>query len=162
MNLEYEHRLQITRREFLGRAGTGLGLAALAGLLGRAGTLAATASAGGQPRLPGLPHVAPKAKRVIYLFQNGAPTHVDLFDYKPKLQQDHGKPVPDEDKRYLVRGPEEIDLVNSGLEETMVTAYRSIRDVHHTRVPKESMRTAAFIIAIKKVSLAYEQLGIFP
>jgi len=44
----------------------------------------------------------------------------------------------------------------------MVTAYRSIRDVHHTRVPKESMRTAAFIIAIKKVALAYEQLGIFP
>src|SRR5437773_5196410 len=73
-----------------------------------------------------------------------------------------GKPVPDEDKRYLVRGPEEIDLVNSGLEEAMVTAYRSIRDVHHTRVPKESMRTAAFIIAIKKVALAYEQLGIFP
>ncbi|OLD17325.1 MAG: glutamate dehydrogenase [Acidobacteria bacterium 13_1_40CM_3_56_11] len=73
-----------------------------------------------------------------------------------------GKPVPEEDKKFLVRGPEEIDLVNSGLEETMVTAYRTIREVHHTRVPKESMRTAAFIIAIKKVALAYEQLGIFP
>src|SRR5437867_4027763 len=73
-----------------------------------------------------------------------------------------GKPVPEEDKKYHVRGPEEIDLVNSGLEETMVTAYRTIREVHHTRVPKESMRTAAFIIAIKKVALAYEQLGIFP
>src|SRR5213593_549233 len=73
-----------------------------------------------------------------------------------------GKPVPDADKKYLVRGPEEIDLVNSGLEETMVTAYRTIREVHHTRTPKESMRTAAFIIAIKKVALAYEQLGIFP
>jgi hypothetical protein len=44
----------------------------------------------------------------------------------------------------------------------MVTAYREIREVHHTRVPKESMRTAAFIIAIKKVALGYEQLGIFP
>jgi len=73
-----------------------------------------------------------------------------------------GKPVPEEDKKFLVRGPEEIDLVNSGLEETMVSAYREIRDVHHTRVPKESMRTAAFIIAIKKVALTYEQLGIFP
>src|SRR5436309_1830360 len=73
-----------------------------------------------------------------------------------------GKPVPAEDKDYLVRGPEEIDLVNSGLEETMVSAYRVIREVHHTRVPKESMRTAAFIIAIKKVALTYEQLGIFP
>ena len=73
-----------------------------------------------------------------------------------------GKPVPAEDKKYLVRGPDEIDLVNSGLEETMVESYREIREVHHSRVPKESMRTAAFIIAIKKVALAYEQLGIFP
>jgi glutamate dehydrogenase (NAD(P)+) len=73
-----------------------------------------------------------------------------------------GKPVPEEDKKYLVRGPEEIDLVNSGLEETMVSAYREIREVHHSRVAKESMRTAAFIIAIKKVALTYEQLGIFP
>jgi glutamate dehydrogenase (NAD(P)+) len=73
-----------------------------------------------------------------------------------------GKSIPQEDKKFLVRGPEEIDLVNSGLEETMVSAYREIRDVHHTRVPKEGLRTAAFIIAIKKVALAYEQLGIFP
>ena len=73
-----------------------------------------------------------------------------------------GKAVPEEDKKYLVRGPDEIDLVNSGLEETMVDAYREMREVHHTRVPKESMRTAAFIIAIKKVALSYEQLGIFP
>src|SRR5262249_35024613 len=41
-----------------------------------------------------LPHFAPKAKRVIYLFQNGAPTHVDLFDWKPKLKEMHGQPVP--------------------------------------------------------------------
>src|SRR6266850_2025450 len=73
-----------------------------------------------------------------------------------------GKQVPEEDKKFLVRGPEEIDLVNSGLEETMVSAYRGIREVHLTKVPKESMRTAAFIIAIKKVALTYEQLGIFP
>jgi len=73
-----------------------------------------------------------------------------------------GKPVPEEEKRYLVRGPDEIDLVNSGLAETMVTAYQELREVHHGRVPKESMRTAAFIIAIKKVALSYEQLGIFP
>jgi glutamate dehydrogenase (NAD(P)+) len=73
-----------------------------------------------------------------------------------------GRVVPEEDKRYLVRGPEEIDLVNSGLEETMVNAYREMREVHHSKVPKEGMRTAAFIIAIKKVSLTYEQLGVFP
>jgi glutamate dehydrogenase (NAD(P)+) len=73
-----------------------------------------------------------------------------------------GKPVPEVDKKFLVRGPEEIDLVNSGLEETMVSAYRKMRDTHHSTVPKESMRTAAFIIAIQKVALSYEQLGIFP
>jgi glutamate dehydrogenase (NAD(P)+) len=73
-----------------------------------------------------------------------------------------GKPVPPEDRKYLVHGPDEIDLVNSGLEETMVSAYQELREVHQARVPKESMRTAAFIIAIKKVALTYEQLGIFP
>jgi glutamate dehydrogenase (NAD(P)+) len=73
-----------------------------------------------------------------------------------------GREVPLEDKKYFVRGPEEIDLVNSGLEETMVSAYQDIREVHHLRVPKESMRTAAFMIAIQKVALSYEQLGIFP
>eukprot|EP01031_Cornospumella_fuschlensis_P004918 gene4918-6152_t len=51
-------------------------------------------SAMGSPALglPGLPHFAPKAKRVIYLFQNGAPSHVDLFDYKPELIKRHGQP----------------------------------------------------------------------
>jgi glutamate dehydrogenase (NAD(P)+) len=73
-----------------------------------------------------------------------------------------GKRIPEEDRKFLVRGPEEIDLVNSGLEETMVSAYRNIREVHLTKVPKESMRTAAFIIAIKRVALTYEQLGVFP
>ncbi len=91
-----EHRLQLTRREFLGRAGTAVGLAALTGLLGNERLRAAATTRSGVARLPGLPHLAPKAKRVIYLFQNGAPTHVDLFDYKPKLQQLHGKPVPDD------------------------------------------------------------------
>jgi hypothetical protein len=42
-----------------------------------------------------LPHFAPRAKHVIYLFQNGAPTHVDLFDYKPALEKLHGQPVPE-------------------------------------------------------------------
>jgi hypothetical protein len=65
MNPLHERALHLTRREFLGRSGTGLGLAALAGLLGRGGLLAAPATTGGQPRLPGLSHVAPKAKRVI-------------------------------------------------------------------------------------------------
>lgn len=44
---------------------------------------------------PELPHFAPRAKRVIYLFQNGGPTHVELFDFKPKLKEMHGKPLPE-------------------------------------------------------------------
>jgi hypothetical protein len=87
-----ENRLHATRREFFGRSAAGVGTAALAWLLGRDGFAADRPRVGG---LPGLPHFAPKAKRVIYLFQNGAPTHVDLFDHKPKLTELHGKPVPE-------------------------------------------------------------------
>src|SRR4029453_17848973 len=45
--------------------------------------------------LPGLPHFAPKAKRVIYMFQSGAPSQLDLFDYKPELAKRHGTDLPD-------------------------------------------------------------------
>ncbi len=83
----------LTRRELFGRAATGLGLAALSQLLSRDGYASESTRVGG---LPALPHFAPKAKHVIYLFQNGAPTHVDLFDYKPRLQELHGQAVPDE------------------------------------------------------------------
>jgi hypothetical protein len=84
-----DHRLHLTRRALLGRHGTGVGLAALAGLLGRDGRAAPV------PGREDLPHHAPRAKRIIYLFQNGAPTHVDLFDWKPALAARHGQPVPD-------------------------------------------------------------------
>ena len=83
-----------TRRQFFGRSALGIGTAALASLLGR--DARAGASPRGQPGIGGLPHFAPRAKRVIYLFQNGAPSHVDLFDYKPMLRQWHGKQIPDE------------------------------------------------------------------
>ena len=83
--------LHVTRREFFGRSATGIGTAALGTLLARDGH--ATATIG---QLPGLPHFAPKAKRVIYLFQNGGPTHVDMFDHKPRLSDLHGQPVPED------------------------------------------------------------------
>jgi glutamate dehydrogenase (NAD(P)+) len=73
-----------------------------------------------------------------------------------------GKEFLPADRKFLARGPDELDLVNSGLEETMVNAYREIRNVHRTRAPEESMRVAAFMIAIEKIALTYEQLGIFP
>src|SRR3954453_11938602 len=80
-----ESRLLQTRRQFFGQAGLGLGTAARATLLGDEARAA----------LPGLPHFAPKAKRVICLMQGGAPSHVDLFDYKPGLAARRGQQLPD-------------------------------------------------------------------
>ena len=87
-----EFRRQITRRHFFHRSATGLGAAALASLLHSSG-----ASAAGQSHADSgsLPHVAPRAKRVIYLFQSGAPSQIDLFDHKPDLQQRFGQELPD-------------------------------------------------------------------
>ncbi|MDP7050649.1 MAG: DUF1501 domain-containing protein [Verrucomicrobiota bacterium] len=85
----------VNRRQFFGRSATGIGTAALASLLARDG-LGAPQPGGAFGGLGTLPHFAPKAKRVIYLFMNGAPTHTDLFDYKPLQKQMHGQPVPQE------------------------------------------------------------------
>ena len=85
MNPRREHAASLTRRQFFGRAAPGIGAAALASLLGRRSSRSGAAEP--QPGLPGLPHFAPKAKRVIYLFQSGAPSQIDLFDYKPKLDE---------------------------------------------------------------------------
>ena len=79
--------LQVTRRHFFSRSATGLGVAALAHLL--------SDEAHGASGLPGLPHFPPKAKRVIYLFQHGAPSQLDLFDYKPNLARVRGEDLPD-------------------------------------------------------------------
>ena len=83
----------MTRRQFFGRSARGLGAVALASLLNK--NLFADGAAGGALHgtfgaLPQL-HFAPKAKRVIYLFQSGAPSHLDLFDPKPKLKELTGK-----------------------------------------------------------------------
>jgi hypothetical protein len=97
-----EHHLGITRRTLLQSSAYGLGGAALTWMLNRDGLAATTAAAPNVapplPKaqgLPELPHFAPKAKRVIYLFQNGGPSHVELFDYKPKLRELHGQAMPD-------------------------------------------------------------------
>ncbi|MBL8228553.1 MAG: DUF1501 domain-containing protein [Bryobacterales bacterium] len=82
-----ERQLQLTRRHFFSRAGLGVGTAALGSLLAKDG-MAAT---GG---MAGLPHHTPKAKRVIYLFQHGAPSQLDLFDYKPGLAKIRGQDLP--------------------------------------------------------------------
>jgi len=78
-------RQLLTRRYFFGKASAGLGIAALSSLL-------QADDAGG---LPGLPHFPPTAKRVIYLFQSGAPSQMELFDYKPRLKDLTGTELPD-------------------------------------------------------------------
>lgn len=84
----------LNRRSFLGHSAHGiLGAASLHTLLNSGKALAKPQRA--NPGLPELPHFAPKAKRVIYLFMAGGPSHIDLFDYKPVMQELHGQELPD-------------------------------------------------------------------
>jgi hypothetical protein len=91
MNPQSERALLQSRRHFFGKSALGIGGSALGSLLAKDG-FAASPRIGG---LPNLPHFAAKAKRVIYLFQNGGPSHVDLFDYKPELTKRKGVQIPD-------------------------------------------------------------------
>ncbi len=81
---------QLSRRNFLGQAGLGVGAAALASLLPRDAL-----ALGDGPSGVGGPHFAPKIKRVIYLFQSGAPSQLETFDYKPKLEAMWGQNLPE-------------------------------------------------------------------
>ncbi len=87
--------LGMSRRELLGRMGTGLGTLGLAGLLADQGLLAATSdSSPASPLAPRSSHFPGKAKRVIHLFMNGGPSQVDTFDPKPMLTKHHGEKPP--------------------------------------------------------------------
>ncbi|HVG39945.1 MAG TPA: DUF1501 domain-containing protein [Pyrinomonadaceae bacterium] len=125
MDFEREMNLRMTRRQLFGLASKGIGAAALASLLrpdgfaqqgpGHAvstgGKIDGPKGAIGQQPigLPGLPHFAPKAKRVIFLHQSGAPSQLDLFDYKPQLRKLHGTELPDS-----VRNGQRITGMTSG------------------------------------------------
>ncbi|GAB4000370.1 DUF1501 domain-containing protein [Spirosoma daeguense] len=84
---------QLSRRNFLGQSGAGLGAVALASLLNPTGLFAGTSS--DENPAVGKPHFSPKVKRVIYLFQSGAPSQLELFDYKPKLEAMWGQDLPE-------------------------------------------------------------------
>ncbi|HZS50138.1 MAG TPA: DUF1501 domain-containing protein [Bryobacterales bacterium] len=92
-NLSHYRRAS-TRREFFARAGSGLAGIALAHMLHEDGLLAASASAV-DPLAPKPPHHPPTAKSIIWLFMEGGPSHVDLFDPKPKLKELQGQPIPE-------------------------------------------------------------------
>ena len=104
MNPIEQRKQLLTRRSFLGLSSTCLGAAALNSLLNE--------SAIGQnsgPSLSGMPHFAPKAKRVIYLFQSGGPSQHELWDYKPKLVDMVGNDLPPS-----VRGNQRVTAMTSG------------------------------------------------
>src|SRR5262245_1351986 len=101
MNIQTELRREyarlLTRRWFFRQCGVGLGSVALASLLGAEEAFGAGKRLSpADPLSPRQPHYKPKAKRVIFLFMAGAPSQLDLFDYKPELAKYNGKPVPTE------------------------------------------------------------------
>src|ERR1700722_2293763 len=104
MNLAHESALAMTRRHFFQSGALGLGAAALGSLL--PASAAETKAKGG---LPGLPHFAPKAKRAIYLFMNGGPAQMDLWDYKPKMRDWFDKDLPES-----VRKKQRLTTMTSG------------------------------------------------
>ena len=86
--------MNTTRRHFFQHSATGIGTAALASLLNE-DLFAKPALPDLMSGRPDLPHFAPKAKRVIYMYQSGAPSQVDLFDPKPSLEKLNGQNLPD-------------------------------------------------------------------
>ena len=92
MDLEQFRRIQ-SRRSFFRDCAGGIGTIALAQMLEREGRAAAVEQ---NPLAPRKPHFAPKAKNVIFMFMEGGPSQIDLFDPKPELQKWHGKPLPPE------------------------------------------------------------------
>ncbi len=96
---------QLTRRSFLSTASCSVGSLALSQLLLKESQAASTGDRG----LPGLPHFAPKAKRVVCLFQSGGLSHVDLFDDKPTLHQYAGKDIP-----ASIKGEQRLTGMTSG------------------------------------------------
>jgi glutamate dehydrogenase (NAD(P)+) len=79
-----------------------------------------------------------------------------------QIEELTGKGVNQKDRELIMHGPEEVDLVRSGLEETMIAATREIMDVWNSNDKIPDMRTAAYVVAINKVGTSYAELGIFP
>src|SRR6266480_2277678 len=111
MNLSFELRSEcskyVTRRWFFQQCGLGLGGIALASLLSERKLFGATPGPVANPVAPRPPHFKPRAKNVIYLFMAGGPSQLELFDYKPKLIELNGQPIPQsfiEGKRFAFMG----------------------------------------------------------
>jgi hypothetical protein len=101
-DLLQQNHARVTRRSLFGSTAGGVGTAALASLLGRDCEAA-------PPGTAGFPSIAPRAKRVVMLWQGGGPSHVDLFDEKPMMRQMAGQDIPDS-----VRGTTRLSTMSSG------------------------------------------------
>ncbi len=108
-NLVQQNVARVNRRQLFGSAASGVGVAALASLLGRNSQATEPLANSTFNGLPGLPHHLAKAKRVVLLWQGGGPSHVDLFDHKPVLKEMAGKDIPDS-----VRGSTRLSTMSSG------------------------------------------------
>ena len=111
MNPLRESKLIETRRHFFGRTAGGIGTAALASLLNENAnaTTSSSKKKGELGGIPGVPHFPAKAKRVIYLFMSGAPSQLDMWDYKPKMNDWYDKDLPDS-----IRNGQRITTMTSG------------------------------------------------
>jgi glutamate dehydrogenase (NAD(P)+) len=79
-----------------------------------------------------------------------------------QIEELSGKKVSATERDFIMHGPDEVDLVHSGLEETMIAATREIMDIWKGNADIPDMRTAAYVSAINKVANSYAELGIFP
>ena len=102
--------LLLSRRQFFGRSALGIGSVALSSLLPHAG------SAAGTPDLSAVARIAPRARRIIYLFMHGGPSQIDLFDHKPDIARFRGQDLPDS-----VRGGQRLTGMTSGQKTLPVT-----------------------------------------
>jgi hypothetical protein len=94
MDFRREFELMLTRRQLFGRMASGIGTAALASLLDERVSASSRHAKWVSRGVLQAPHFAPTARRVIYLFQSGGPSHIDLFDHKPALKSHHGQELP--------------------------------------------------------------------
>lgn len=94
MSLPLSHSSSLSRRSLLRTASAGFGYLALASLIGQENARAITKGTAAGPLSPKPPHFLPKAKRIIFLFMEGAMSGVDTFEYKPELQGNDGKGGP--------------------------------------------------------------------
>jgi glutamate dehydrogenase (NAD(P)+) len=78
------------------------------------------------------------------------------------IEKATGVKLSEDQRKLIVKGPDELELVNSGLEESMVRSYHEIREIKLMNKKIDSLRTAAFVGAIDKIAVSYMNLGIFP